>query len=179
MKYLLNNEESARLRFRNVSYDQFDQWLPFFEDPDSFRYWEAPRNEPADECKAWIEKQLWRYENDMGGMNALFEKETGLLVGYCGLLVQTVEDKTELEIGYSLLPQFRNRGFATEAASKCRDFAFEHEFADSLISIISITNLPSQHVAIKLGMKKDFVSSYHDNEVYIYRITADSLKQRS
>jgi RimJ/RimL family protein N-acetyltransferase len=112
-------------------------------------------------------------------MNALFEKNTGLLVGYCGLLVQTVEDKTELEIGYSLLPQFRNRGFATEAATKCRDFAFENEFADSLISIISITNLPSQHVAIKLGMKRDFVSLYNQNEVYIYRITASSLKQRS
>jgi RimJ/RimL family protein N-acetyltransferase len=112
-------------------------------------------------------------------MNALIEKESGLLVGHCGLLVQTVEEKTELEIGYSLLPQFRNKGFATEAATKCRDFAFENEFADSLISIITVNNLPSQHVAIKVGMKRDFVSIYNNNEVYIYRIWASALKQRS
>jgi [ribosomal protein S5]-alanine N-acetyltransferase len=179
MKYLLTSEESKRLRFRRVSMDHFDQWLPFFLDPDSFRYWEVPRDEPARECKAWLEKQLWRYENNLGGMNALIEKDSGLLVGYCGLLVQTVEDKTELEIGYSLLPKFRNQGFATEAAIKCRDFAFENELADSLISIISLANLPSQHVAIKVGMKRHIVSSYQNNEVYIYRIWASDLKQRS
>ncbi|HLO83311.1 MAG TPA: GNAT family N-acetyltransferase [Chitinophagaceae bacterium] len=179
MKYLLEGEESQRLLFKKVSNDQFEQWLPFHQDPDSFRYWEGPREEPEAECSAWYKKQFWRYENNLGGMNALIEKQSGLLVGYCGLLVQTVEEKTELEIGYSLLPQFRNKGFATEAAIKCRDYAFENEFADSLISIITVNNLPSQHVAIKVGMKKDFVSIYNNNEVYIYRIWATDLKQRS
>lgn len=179
MKYLLEGEQTKRLLFKKLSLDQYEQWLHFHQDPDSFKYWEGPREDPMVDCDAWYKKQFWRYENDMGGMNALVEKETGLLVGHCGLLVQTVEDKTELEIAYSLLPQFRGRGFATEAAAKCRDFAFEKEFADSLISIISVPNLPSQHVAIKIGMKKDFVTIYNQNEVYIYRIWASDMKQRS
>ncbi|MBS1577911.1 MAG: GNAT family N-acetyltransferase, partial [Bacteroidetes bacterium] len=65
-------------------------------------------------------------------MNALIEKESGRLIGHCGLLVQTVDNITELEIAYSLLPEFWNKGYATEAASKCRDYAFENDFSDSL-----------------------------------------------
>ncbi len=31
---------------------------------------------------------------------------------------------------------------------KCRDYAFENNFSDSLISIVSLTNSPSANVAI-------------------------------
>lgn len=103
-------------------------------------------------------------------MNALIEKKSGKLIGHCGLLVQTVDEKTELEIGYSLLPEFWNRGYASEAAKKCRDFAFENKFSESLISIISKTNIPSQRVAAHNGMKLEKVTDYHGNAVFIFRI---------
>ena len=47
-------------------------------------------------------------------MNALIEKETGKLIGHCELLIQNVDKKSELEIGYSLSHKFWNKGFATE-----------------------------------------------------------------
>ncbi|MBS1576028.1 MAG: GNAT family N-acetyltransferase, partial [Bacteroidetes bacterium] len=77
---------------------------------------------------------------------------------------------TELEIAYSLLPEFWNKGYATEAASKCRDYAFENDFSDSLISIISLTNIPSEKVALKTGMSVDKKTIYHHNEVNIFRV---------
>jgi ribosomal-protein-alanine N-acetyltransferase len=92
------------------------------------------------------------------------------MLGHCGLLVQTVDDVTELEIGYSLLPEFWHRGYAAEAASKCRDFAFGNELADSLISIISRSNIPSQKVAISNAMHQEKATNYYENEVFIYRI---------
>jgi RimJ/RimL family protein N-acetyltransferase len=79
----------------------------------------------------------------------------------------------ELEIGYSLLPEFWNRGFATEAAMKCRDVAFARNYSPSLISIISLTNKPSSRVAEKNGMTIDKQSVYYDNPVNIFRITRD------
>jgi RimJ/RimL family protein N-acetyltransferase len=128
-------------------------------------------NPPEVECANWYTKQQWRYDNDMGGMNVLIEKQSGKLIGHCGLLVQTVENITELEIGYSLLPAFWKNGYAREAARKCRDFAFENGLADSVISIISHSNIPSQRVAMNNGMRQEKSTVYHENAVFIYRIS--------
>lgn len=168
--YLLHGQETNRIMFRSIHLSDFDQWLEFFKTPETTRHWIADYDAPEVECKKWYEKQFNRYETDKGGMNALIEKASGRLIGHCGLLKQTVDHIPELEIGYSLLPQFWNKGYATEAAKKCRDHAFENKFSDSLISIISLTNLPSELVARKTGMALDKTTFYNGNEVNIFRI---------
>ncbi|MFC4872370.1 GNAT family N-acetyltransferase [Negadavirga shengliensis] len=170
MKYLLEGQETDRLRFRKINLSDFDDWLEFHKDPLTRVHWKMDYDSPGEECRKWYEKQQFRYENGLGGMNALIEKETGKLVGHCGLLVQPVDGLRELEIGYSLLREFWNRGLATEAAIKCKDFAFENLLAESLISIISLTNTPSQRVALKNGMRMEKTTVYKDNPVRIFRV---------
>ena len=171
MKYLLDSEETEHLRFRKIELSDFDQWLEFHKDPRTSAHWTWDKKDPVTECTLWYEKQFDRYANDRGGMNALIEKESGKLVGHCGLLVQTVDELPELEIGYSLLPAFWRKGYATEAAVRCRDYAFQRSLSESLISIISVTNTPSQKVAQKNGMTVDKEAIYAGNNVKIYRIT--------
>lgn len=170
MKYLLDCEETERLYFGKVHISDFDSWLPFFKDPASLKHWIGELQEPEVECENWYRKQLIRYETDQGGMNALIEKKNGNLVGHCGLLVQIVDGTVELEIGYSLLPNYINKGFATEAAIKCRDHAFQNSFSDSLISIVSHTNIPSANVARKNGMTIRKQTVYNQNPVNIFGI---------
>jgi len=170
MKYLLHGQETERLLFRKIEQSDFNTWLDFFKAPETSIHWVSEDKTPEIECKNWYKKQFLRYKNGLGGMNALIEKETGRLIGHCGLLVQSVDNIAELEIGYSLLPDFWNKGYATEAAKKCRDYAFENNFSASLISIISLSNIPSQKVAFKNGMKIDKQTTYNNNEVYIFRI---------
>ncbi len=174
MKYLLEGQETERLIFRNVSEVYFSVWLRFFEDPDTSIHWIEKKETPTISCEKWYQKQFWRYESNKGGMNALIEKSTDRLVGHCGLLVQSVDNIIELEIGYSLLPEFWNKGYAFESASYCKNFAFKNLFSDSLISIISTTNLPSQKVALKNGMIVEKETIYHENKVFIYRIFKSS-----
>jgi RimJ/RimL family protein N-acetyltransferase len=106
-------------------------------------------------------------------MNVLIDKSTGRIVGQCGLLVQEVDNDSEFEIGYSILPEYRRMGFATEAAHKCRDFAFNNSFSETLISIIHNENENSEKVAVKNGMKKTKRTVYKEMPVNIFRITKD------
>ncbi len=170
MKFILEYQETERLLFRKVNSADFDQWMTFFTDPTSFQHWPGDFDPPEIECAKWYEKQFGRYEKDLGGMNALVEKSSGKLVGHCGLLIQQVDQKMEMEIAYSLLSPFRGRGYAFEAARKCKHYAFDNAFAESLISIISLTNTPSMAVAFRNGMHIEKETRYHGHRVNIFRV---------
>ncbi len=174
MSLLLTGHTSERLRFRTVRQSDFPIWLPFFADPETSRHWQMPIQSPDEQCAQWYRSQFHRYDNGLGGMNALLEKTTGHLVGHCGLLVQRVDGQDELEIGYSLLPQYWGHGYATEAARCCRDYAFSQQLSGHLIAIISTTNLASERVARAIGMQPVRQTIYHDNQVNIFRIDRDT-----
>lgn len=169
-KYLIENQETERLAFRQLKESDFEDWLPFFHNPKSTQFWEGLPNDPVVACREQFNRIFERYENNLGGMNALILKESGALVGICGLLVQTVDNIKELEIGYSVLPQFWLQGYAFEAAQKCKEFAFDNNFSASLISIIHVDNVPSQKVAEKNSMFLDKTTIYKNNPVHIFRV---------
>ncbi|MFM8743479.1 MAG: GNAT family N-acetyltransferase [Cytophagales bacterium] len=171
MKFLLLKNQTTRLQFRKISFTDFDAWLKFFAHPETSKHWVEEKESPRVACEKWYARQFERYSNGLGGMNALIEKSTGKLVGHAGLLLQHVDGITELEVGYSLLPEFWGNGYAIEAAQKCKQVAFQNRYAPSLISIISLTNTPSQKVACKNGMYIEKQTVYKSNTVYIFRIT--------
>jgi ribosomal-protein-alanine N-acetyltransferase len=175
LNYSLQGQTSARLEFHPVSEADFAAWLPFHQDPRCSAHWTySAAQEPAVRCQQWFASQRYREANQLGGLNTLREKGSGALVGYCGLLVQTVDGLPELEIGYSLLPAHWGRGYATEAAFTCKAFASTHYLAQSLISIISLTNVASQRVALNLGMHVEKVTWYAANEVNIFRVALNA-----
>ncbi len=168
--YLLNGLETDRLFFRKLLPSDFLAWLPFHQDPRSSQFWKGLPENPVSACQQQFARVFERYEKNWGGMNALLLKTSGNLIGLCGLLPQTVDGIDELEIGYSILPQYWQKGFATEAAKKCKEFAFKNNLADTLISIIQVDNLPSQKVALNNGMSLDKTTTYCDNRVHIFRV---------
>lgn len=169
-QFLLNGEYSERLLFRKVLPSDFDAWLPFYKNPESTRFWEGLPQAPIEACQRQFDRIFERYEQNLGGMNALIHKETHQLIGLCGLLIQTVDDFEELEIGYSILPNYWRKGYAFEATQKCKLFARQNSLSDSLISIIHVDNLPSRKVALKNGMHLDKTTMYKNNPVGIYRV---------
>ena len=171
MKYLLTGEETDRLKFRLLTPDDFDRWIDLFRDESVGGFLGmANLKSPEEQCEKWFELCQNRYENDLGGMNVLIDKSSGQMVGQCGILIQQVDNVQEFEIGYSILPKYWNKGYATEAARKCRDHAFLNSFTDTLISIVHLENIKSEKVALKNGMTKSKQTIFKEMPVNVFRI---------
>ena len=174
MKYLLTGEETERLKFRLLKSEDFDIWVDLFKAKNIAKYLDLDQKLSESElCKIWFDKVFHRYENDLGGMNVLIDKKTNRLVGQSGVLIQTIENIERLEIVYSILPEFWNQGFASESAIKCKNYAFENDFAHSLISMVHIDNLSSEKVALKNGM----IFEKKLNAFNIFRIDRENWNQ--
>lgn len=167
---LLFGEESKRLKFRELLPSDFESWKPLFYEKEPALYLGLDTTLNPDElCELWFKKSNWRYDNKLGGMNVITHKDSGEMIGQCGLLIQEMEGKKWVEVGYSILPKFWKQGYASEAAQKCRDFAFENDLTTQLISVIHHENIGSAKVAQHNGMsilKKDFM--YLDMQVNIF-----------
>ncbi|WP_445589469.1 GNAT family N-acetyltransferase [Sunxiuqinia sp. A32] len=167
----LDGAETERLRIRKLELSDIAIWESFFENNDYLPYLGLDlSSDKKAQAKEWIEIQLRRYQEKRYGHHALIDKQTNQFIGQCGLLTQEIDGKTEIEIGYHILPAYWGKGYATEAANKFRDYAFQNNLCNSLISIIDIRNIASQKVAEKNGMRKTRQIKYHGLDVFIYRI---------
>lgn len=107
------------------------------------------------DVQAWLDRQRRRYAAHGFGLWAVVLRETGAVIGQAGLTYQPYLDTQVLEVGYLLEPAYWRRGYATEAARACRDYAFGSLGEDKVSSIIKSDNAPSIRVAERLGMTRE------------------------
>jgi RimJ/RimL family protein N-acetyltransferase len=171
--YYTDQLETKRLRTRFLTMDDVPLWSEFFKDPEAIKLFPASFFPPdRDPAELWIERQIDRYNNQKYGAQALIDKESGLLVGLCGLILQEVDGISELEVGYHVLSKYWGKGYAPEAARRFIRFAFENKLSDSIISIIDVRNKKSQRVAEKNGLTIDKRTTWREIDAYIYRTNA-------
>lgn len=98
---------------------------------------------------AWLGRNL-DHQNQYGyGLFSVILKESGELIGDCGLEQMEVGGVQAAELGYDFRSDYWNQGFATEAACAVRDYAFDILQLPQLISLIRVGNLASKRVAEK------------------------------
>lgn len=166
----LEPKHTERLLLRPLSLDD-TEWASELLSNDGRQFLPPPPGiSPINHAEFFIRKQLSRYASDSYGLFALESRQTKEFIGFSGLLLQNINGTEELEIGYHLLAKHRGNGYATEAASFLRDYAFEHRLADSLISIIDVENDQSIAVAKRIGMTPEMQIRYAGMNTYIFRI---------
>jgi RimJ/RimL family protein N-acetyltransferase len=98
------------------------------------------------------------------------ERATGKPVGMVGLLTQEVDGIAELEVGYHLLPPAWGKGYATEAAMACKEFARQRRLAPTVISLIDQGNFKSQAVAKRNGMIHEKDTVHRGTPAMVFRV---------
>ena len=102
----------------------------------------------------WLARQQERYSQRGMGLMAVCRKETGQMIGQCGLTWQEIgQENPVVEVGYLFKRGAWGRGLASQAAKACRDWAFEHMPVENVYSIIRNTNRASRMVAVRNGMQ--------------------------
>ena len=142
--------ETERLFLRRMDQNDRDALCAILQDSETMTAYEGAFSD--EEVQTWLDRQLARYAQYGFGLWAVVLKETGEMIGQCGLTIQPWKNEKLLEIGYLFRRAYWHHGYATEAAQACRDYAFRELDADSVCSIIRDTNIPSQNVAKRNGM---------------------------
>lgn len=137
-----------RLLLRPVEESDLDAYAAIVADSEVVRYLGA---EPLTREDAWRQMALFLGHERLRGWsnNAVVERATGRLLGRCGLWQP--EGWPGLEVGWVLTRDVWGRGYATEAATAWRDWAFDELGADELISVIHVDNARSAAVARRIG----------------------------
>lgn len=142
--------ETGRLMLREIVPEDYDALCETLKDPEAMYAYEHGFSD--EEAKEWLTRQLRRYEENGFGLWAVIFKETGRLIGQCGITLQDAGGKILPEIGYLFARAYWHRGYAAEAALACRDYAFESLGAEEVCAIIREGNHASEQVAEKNSM---------------------------
>ena len=105
--------------------------------------------------KEWIERNMNRYKENGFGLWAVCLKDTGEMIGDCGLTLQNIEGEILPEIGYHIRRDCQRRGHASEAAIAVRNWDFQNTDYRALCSYCKYTNTPSIKAAESIGMRFD------------------------
>ena len=82
--------------------------------------------------------------------------ETGEFIGFIGFAYQAYETEFSpaTDIGWRLKRSAWAKGFATEGAKRCLEYAFDELKLDYVIATCTKHNSDSEHVMRKIGMKR-------------------------
>ncbi|HEY4677839.1 MAG TPA: GNAT family N-acetyltransferase [Candidatus Angelobacter sp.] len=165
--------ETSRLRLREFVSQDADALAAVLGDPVTMQYYPAAFEHKG--VQEWIGKNIARYQRDGYGLWAMMLKSSGEVIGDCGCVLQEVEDRNEVEVGYHVRRDLWGNGYATEAAKACMEYAFAKLGARRVISMIRPENLQSRRVAEKNGMscEKTIFWRGYDHCIYAIEISYD------
>lgn len=164
--------ETERLYLREMTQNDYNALSKILQDKETMYAYEGAFTDA--ETQEWLDRQIMRYKKYGFGLWAVCLKETDEMIGQCGITMQPWKDEEVLEVGYLFQRAYWHKGYASEAAIACKNYAFKILKADNVCSIIRDTNLASQNVAIRNGMKKTdtWVKHYRGVDMPHYRFIA-------
>ena len=160
--------ETERLFLREMTEADFSALYKVLADPIIMQHYPYVFDE--NRVKNWILRNIERYRVFGFGLWAVCLKATGEMIGDCGLTMQLINDEIKPEIGYHIRCDMQRNGYAKEAATAVRDWAFNNTSFNVVYSYMKHTNEPSYKTAISYGCKE--VAEFRDDVNEITKVLA-------
>ena len=160
---------TPRLALREFAAGDADALGGILGDPVAMEYYPAPF--PRAEIEEWVRRNQARYRDYGFGIWAMLLKDSREFIGDCGCFVRELEElggKAEFELGWHVRRDLWNRGYATEAAQCCIEYAFSRLGARRIIALVRPENKSSCRVAEKSGMTCEKVIFWRGYDHCIY-----------
>ncbi len=98
--------------------------------------------------------QPWTKTSDSWFTLGITELATGEKLGSIGIKIVNHEDQIA-EVGFMMKPSAQGKGFASEALSLLKDYAFSELKLNKLAAICSVNNAGSYRLLEKLGFERE------------------------
>lgn len=143
--------ETKRLILREIEKEDFDELYRMNSDPLIMKYVGDGSTRNREQMTDELELLISHYTRKPGlGIWATILKETNAFVGASGLVYY--DNTPEIEIGYRMLREHWNRGYATEASFGLLRYGFRTLHLDKIVSSAHVDNFASRRVMEKIGM---------------------------
>lgn len=160
--------ETKRLILRKLEDTDVERMFLMDSDPEVMKYLETPVT-AVEESRNGLRMIQKQYEENGVGRLAVVEKESGLMIGWCGLkLLKTpINGHVEtLDLGYRFIPEFWGKGYAWEAATASLNYGFNNLNAETIYAYADCGNAGSNHILTKLGFEN--MEKFEDDGVMCF-----------
>ena len=153
----MNVLETERLILRRFVVEDAQFVLNLVNEPSFLRYIGDKKIRTLDDARQYIlSGPVASYERHGFGLCLVELRESHAPIGMCGLLKR--EELPAPDIGFALLPEFWNKGFAFEAAAAVLRDARERLGLQRVLAITSLDNEASIKLLQRLGFTFDRVT---------------------
>ncbi|HJT67472.1 MAG TPA: GNAT family N-acetyltransferase [Pyrinomonadaceae bacterium] len=157
--------ETERLILRHFNTDDAPFILALLNEPSFLRYIGDKKVRTLEDAGQYIlNGPVATYELHGFGLYKVELKDAHTPIGMCGLLKR--EELPQPDIGFAFLPDFWNKGFASEAAAAVLKDARERLKLDRILAIVN----PDNEASIKLLEKLGFNFEQMKGEVKLYAL---------
>jgi len=154
--------ETERLSLRELTVDDAEFILTLLNEPSFLRYIGDKKVRNLDDARQYIlNGPVASHERHGFGLNCVELRESRTPIGMCGLLKR--DELPDPDIGFALLPDFWNKGFAFEAAEAVLKDARERLKIQRILAITSLDNEASINLLQRLGFRFEEVVQLSPN----------------
>ena len=159
--------ETERLLLRRLTLDDAEAAFAIYSDPEVMRFLTGVTERDIDETRARLAARPMAHQALHGfTLWATVEKETGRLVGACGL--KFLDGGMDIEVGYHFARAAWGCGYATEAGAASVRYGFERLCLRRILGVVNPENYASQRVLEKIGLTYQGMGHYYGTDVKVY-----------
>ncbi|MDQ4144792.1 MAG: GNAT family N-acetyltransferase [Actinomycetota bacterium] len=145
---------TARLYLRPIKPEDKQQLLNLFADAKVMQFSDEGKPQTPEWVNQWVDEAVRDYQELGYGVMIVEDRQSGDLLGYCGLFRHNdIDGRAETELGYRLVGTSWGKGYATEAAKAVLDHAHVKSGLERVVAMVDPDNAASRRVAEKIGME--------------------------